>query len=262
MRLKTRIITMLMLLMCLSLFLSGQEKEETASLCGSRLMLVCLGILCVLLVGSIAVIVYMSMKTTVQQTEINDLIKENERVTEENKMMQNKNKELSRERDDLNKTLGFIQKFDDFPVKDYCSDEGCKPCRTDWILFQGKCYLFYDKPDPWKSWTGSRTFCQDKHADLVVIDDLEEQEFVSKNLKFYYDEYHGYWMGLQEVNNTWTWINGRADTLGFWMKEALGTSGPVALLIPERNLTENWDKADEVFKNKFICEHEAVIWPV
>uniref|UniRef100_A0A3B3US34 C-type lectin domain-containing protein n=1 Tax=Poecilia latipinna TaxID=48699 RepID=A0A3B3US34_9TELE len=54
-------------------------------------------------------------------------------------------------------------------------DPGCEPCRTDWILFQEKCYLFYDKPAPWKSWTESRTFCQDKHADLVVIDDLEEQ---------------------------------------------------------------------------------------
>uniref|UniRef100_A0A3B3Y481 C-type lectin domain-containing protein n=1 Tax=Poecilia mexicana TaxID=48701 RepID=A0A3B3Y481_9TELE len=237
---------------------TSQEKEETAALCDSRLILVCLGILCVLLVVSIAVIVYMSMKMTMQQTEINNLIKENERVTEENKIMQNKNKELSRERDDLNKTLGFILKFDNFPVKDYCSDEGCEPCRTDWILFQEKCYLFYDKPSPWKSWTQSRTFCQDKHADLVVIDDLEEQKFVSNHTKYYYDIHHGYWMGLQHVNNTWTWVDGHADTLGFWVKEHLRTSGPKVLLVPERKLTESWGKADDGFANKFICEGEAL----
>ncbi|XP_023186108.1 C-type lectin domain family 12 member B-like [Xiphophorus maculatus] len=232
---------------------TSQEKKETAALCRSRLMLVCLGILCVLLVVSITVIVYMSRKTTMQQTEINNLIKENERVTEENKMMQNKNKELSRERDDLNKTLGIIQTFDDFPVKDYCSDKGCKPCQNNWILFQKKCYFFFEGPAHWKTWTESRKFCQDNHADLVVIDDLEEQEFVSNHTKHYYDDFHGYWMGLHQTNNNWTWVDGRRDTLGFWMKKVFGTPGPAALLIPGGNLTENWDKAEDKFNNKFIC---------
>uniref|UniRef100_A0A3B3VG02 C-type lectin domain-containing protein n=1 Tax=Poecilia latipinna TaxID=48699 RepID=A0A3B3VG02_9TELE len=54
-------------------------------------------------------------------------------------------------------------------------DPGCKPCLHDWIFFQKKCYLFYDEPAPWKTWEQSRRFCQDRRADLVVIDDLEEQ---------------------------------------------------------------------------------------
>uniref|UniRef100_A0A3B3Z239 C-type lectin domain-containing protein n=1 Tax=Poecilia mexicana TaxID=48701 RepID=A0A3B3Z239_9TELE len=52
---------------------------------------------------------------------------------------------------------------------------GCKPCLQDWILFKKKCYLFYNEPAPWKTWEQSRRFCQDRRADLVVIDDLEEQ---------------------------------------------------------------------------------------
>uniref|UniRef100_A0A3B5L2F0 C-type lectin domain-containing protein n=1 Tax=Xiphophorus couchianus TaxID=32473 RepID=A0A3B5L2F0_9TELE len=93
------------------------------------------------------------------------------------------------------------------------------PCTGDWILFKKKCYLFYDKPAPWKTWEESRTLCKTKGADLVVINDLEEQKFVSKHLKYYHSEHHGYWMGLQKVNNTWTWVDGQNKTkhpAGFW----------------------------------------------
>ncbi|XP_014882953.1 NKG2-D type II integral membrane protein-like [Poecilia latipinna] len=93
-------------------------------------------------------------------------------------------------------------------------DPGCKPCLHDWIFFQKKCYLFYDEPAPWKTWEQSRRFCQDRRADLVVIDDLEEQEFVSKHVKSYFDIQWGYWLGLQQTNNTWTWVDGHVDTLG------------------------------------------------
>ncbi|XP_043974283.1 C-type lectin domain family 4 member G-like isoform X1 [Gambusia affinis] len=318
---------------------TGQEKEETAALCGSRLMLLCLGILSVLLVVSITVIVYLSMKTTTQQTEINNLIyntttqqveinnlnnnmttqqteinnlnnekttlqteiknltnnmttlqteiknlnnnmttlqteiknltnnmttlqiknqnltKENERMTEENEMMQNKTKEL-------NKTLGFIKRFDNFPVKDYCSNKECGPCPKNWILFEQKCYLFYEEPAPWKTWEQSRTFCQNKNADLVVIDNQKEQEFVTNHTIKYKDEWHGYWIGLQQVNNNWTWIDGRVDTLRFWINGNLRGSGPYAHLNPYGTVKANWGEPPEKFENKFICELQAVIWQI
>uniref|UniRef100_A0A3B5LFF5 C-type lectin domain-containing protein n=1 Tax=Xiphophorus couchianus TaxID=32473 RepID=A0A3B5LFF5_9TELE len=53
-------------------------------------------------------------------------------------------------------------------------DPECKACQKNWILFQKKCYFFYS-PHPWLTWSKSRDFCQDKHADLVVIDDQKEQ---------------------------------------------------------------------------------------
>uniref|UniRef100_A0A3B3VCG2 C-type lectin domain-containing protein n=1 Tax=Poecilia latipinna TaxID=48699 RepID=A0A3B3VCG2_9TELE len=84
---------------------------------------------------------------------------------------------------------------------------GCKPCLQDWIIFKKKCYLFYDEPAPWKTWEQSRRFCQDRRADLVVIDDLEEQEFVNKHIN--HDKHNGYWMGLQHLNSKWTWVDGR-----------------------------------------------------
>ncbi|XP_043974285.1 CD209 antigen-like protein C isoform X2 [Gambusia affinis] len=227
---------------------TGQEKEETAALCGSRLMLLCLGILSVLLVVSITVIVYLSMKTTTQQTEINNLIYNTT-------TQQNKTKEL-------NKTLGFIKRFDNFPVKDYCSNKECGPCPKNWILFEQKCYLFYEEPAPWKTWEQSRTFCQNKNADLVVIDNQKEQEFVTNHTIKYKDEWHGYWIGLQQVNNNWTWIDGRVDTLRFWINGNLRGSGPYAHLNPYGTVKANWGEPPEKFENKFICELQAVIWQI
>lgn len=55
----------------------------------------------------------------------------------------------------------------------------CHLCQKNWILYQKKCYLFYNKRSPWKTWNQSRTFCQEKSADLVVIDDLQEQVIIT-----------------------------------------------------------------------------------
>uniref|UniRef100_A0A3B3VRW6 C-type lectin domain-containing protein n=1 Tax=Poecilia latipinna TaxID=48699 RepID=A0A3B3VRW6_9TELE len=57
----------------------------------------------------------------------------------------------------------------------------CELCPLEWILYKGKCYLFYDKPPRWKTWEESQRFCQIRRSHLVVIDDLQEQ--VKSNAK-------------------------------------------------------------------------------
>ncbi|MEQ2262035.1 hypothetical protein XENORESO_021427, partial [Xenotaenia resolanae] len=84
-------------------------------------------------------------------------------------------------------------------------------------------------------------------------------KFVSDRSSYYYDEWHGYWLGLREVNSNWTWVDGRIDTLKYWIKGSYASSGPFALLIPQKNYSENWDSADKVFQNRFICEHDVLI---
>ncbi|KAM9353543.1 C-type lectin domain family 12 member B-like [Symphorus nematophorus] len=146
-----------------------------------------------------------------QKANLSNLTAENEKLITERSTLERQAEELSRDRDNLNWTLGVILKFNDFPVNEYCPDKKCQPCQKDWILFQEKCYLF--KEYPWKAWKNSRKECQSKTADLVVIDSLQEQEFISNHTKFYHDEYHGYWLGLQETEDKdWVWVDGRNDT--------------------------------------------------
>ena len=46
-----------------------------------------------------------------------------EQLTANNRVLKNQTEELSRDRDDLNQTLGVIMTFDNFPVKDLCPDK-------------------------------------------------------------------------------------------------------------------------------------------
>ncbi|XP_061573961.1 C-type lectin domain family 4 member G-like [Cololabis saira] len=133
----------------------------------------------------------------------------------------------------------------------------CQPCVRGWTLYQNKCYLFVR----WrmKTWYESREFCKNRAADLVVIDDLQEQEFISRHIEFYHSEYHGYWLGLRRKDDNWTWIDGRKDTLGFWIQGTFPDSNSYALMIFGKNVTENWSKNEPGFKNRFICEREALI---
>ncbi|XP_029360763.1 asialoglycoprotein receptor 2-like [Echeneis naucrates] len=228
------------------------------------LLVVCVCILCVLLAACISTIisisVVMNKQTETFKANVNNLTAENQQLIMERSVLENKTEELSRDRDDLNWTLNIILKFKYFPVDKYCRDKQCQPCRQGWIHFQGKCYLFYKKSYPWMTWQQSQNYCKDEDADLVVVDSLQEQEFIASHIKFYYDNFHGYWIGLRKnAEGNWTWVDRRSDTLGYWMKTVLGDAGPCALMIPNQNSTANWDPAYCGMYNKFICESDALI---
>ncbi|XP_031169069.1 C-type lectin domain family 4 member G-like isoform X3 [Sander lucioperca] len=193
-----------------------------------------------------------------QKANLSNLTAENQQLITNRSILERETKELRRVTDNLNWTLQVILTFNTFPVNDYCPNKKCQPCQTDWLLFQEKCYLFYNKGSPWKTWQDSRTYCKNTAADLVVIDSLHEQEFISNHTEFYFDTFHGYWLGLYEKYQNWVWVDGRNDTLRYWLKEQIGSNGPCALLIPGRNSTASWDPAGCVMQNKFICERDVL----
>ncbi|XP_076742136.1 uncharacterized protein LOC143419410 isoform X1 [Maylandia zebra] len=236
------------------------EAEGKAAACSNfRLLLACLEILCVLLLVGIIAIIYMSLLFKVQAANLSNLTAEHQQLAMEKEISDNKTRELRRQRDNLNCTLEVILKFDNFPVKDYCPNKQCQPCRSGWILFKNKCYLFYNENAPWKTWEESRVYCKGKAADLVVVDDLKEQEFLSSHIKSYFSKDHGYFIGLQKTANNWVWIDGHNDTLSYWMKELSDTSVSYVLIIPGTNATKSWVKANGHFQNKFICEIDALL---
>uniref|UniRef100_A0A3Q2R0Y1 Dromaiocalcin-1-like n=1 Tax=Fundulus heteroclitus TaxID=8078 RepID=A0A3Q2R0Y1_FUNHE len=163
-------------------------------------------------------------------------------------------------RDDLAWMLEVILKFDNFPVSEYFVGKKCHPCQKGWIEFHTKCYLFLEGLI-YKTWEQSQQYCKNKAADLVTVDNLQEQEFLSNHSTYYYDDHHGYWLGLRKVNNIWQWPDGRNDTLGYWMDQPFGGSGPYVLLMPGRPPTKSWDTSDAAFHNRLICEQEALIIP-
>uniref|UniRef100_A0A3B3DU97 C-type lectin domain family 12 member B-like n=1 Tax=Oryzias melastigma TaxID=30732 RepID=A0A3B3DU97_ORYME len=193
------------------------------------------------------------------QADLMDLSALNDQLLLQIKLLRNQTEELSSERDELNRTLGVIMRFESFPVEGFCPEKKCQPCQRGWIHFQQKCYMFYQEDYGWKNWADSRKFCQKVGSDLVVVDNLQEQEFIRKNCKFYFDEYHGYWLGLHKNGNSWQWIDGRndTDTLGSWAPGFQDPSLRHALMIPDDG--GRWRPARAQFLNRFICEGEVLI---
>uniref|UniRef100_A0A8C7YFG0 C-type lectin domain-containing protein n=1 Tax=Oryzias sinensis TaxID=183150 RepID=A0A8C7YFG0_9TELE len=172
-------------------------------------------------------------------------------------ILQNQNEQL-RNGDKLNKILAAIISYPNFPADLFCPDGVCQTCPKDWIQFQESCYFFYNLGSPWKTWDESRQLCQSMKSDLVVISSLEEQTFIKNTIQYYYDTWHGYWIGLQKVNNNWIWVDGSPDTLGYWNNPE--RSENFALIIQNATLTQSWYKTINGFRNRFICEIKALIF--
>uniref|UniRef100_A0A8C7WWC3 C-type lectin domain-containing protein n=1 Tax=Oryzias sinensis TaxID=183150 RepID=A0A8C7WWC3_9TELE len=173
-------------------------------------------------------------------------------------ILQNQNEQLRNNSDKLNKILAAIISYPNFPADIFCPDGVCQTCPKDWIQFQESCYFFYNLNSPWKTWDQSRQLCQRMKSDLVVISSHEEQTFIKSKIQYYHDVYHGYWIGLQKVNNKWIWVDGSPDTLGYWKNP--GSSEDFTLIVQNETLTQSWIQNSNGFVNRFICEIKALIF--
>ncbi|KAF7656818.1 hypothetical protein LDENG_00035870 [Lucifuga dentata] len=193
-----------------------------------------------------------NIRVSEQRAQIIKLTAQNEQLISQKTILEKESEQQRKERDNLERMMDFILKFDNCPVKKSCPQKECQPCQDGWIQFQKKCYLFSNF---WLIWDESRQYCKSRGSDLVVVESQDEQKFINIHTKFYDDKYHGYWISLhQSAEKNWLWVDGSNDTLGYWTTEPLSESGLCAVTIPDRNVTASWDKANCSIMNKFICE--------
>ncbi|XP_074540209.1 C-type lectin domain family 6 member A-like isoform X2 [Halichoeres trimaculatus] len=194
-----------------------------------------------------------------QLQNINNLKAQNQQLMSEKNDSKRHTEELTRERDGLNWTLGAILEYKNFPVETLCPQKVCKPCQDNWVLFQSSCYLFtkHEQSRKWLTWSTSENECQKLYANLVVIESLEEQEFINNHTEKYNDENHGYWIGLNKKDSTeeWRWLDGSNLTLTFWRKqETILSWYRCASTSPHGNPQTKWQKTGCDMKNRYICE--------
>ncbi|XP_051540619.1 C-type lectin domain family 10 member A-like [Myxocyprinus asiaticus] len=72
---------------------------------------------------------------------------------------------------------------------------------------------FYYLSSELKSWSESRRYCTERGADLIIINNREEHEFVRKVCV-----QNWVWIGLTDSDEegTWKWVNGSTLLSGFW----------------------------------------------
>ncbi|XDV54157.1 hypothetical protein PO909_022512, partial [Leuciscus waleckii] len=166
---------------------SGSDSVRNRS---SRAAAVCLVLLCVLLLTAVIVLcVHIHTKSTNYTEERDQLLTNITNLIEERDQLLTKINNLTEERDQLRNDLQSCGGLTNYKSS------------------------FYYMPNESKSWTESRRYCTERGADLIIINNREEQDFV-KNIT-------GsaiVWIGLtdSDVENTWKWVDGSTLTSGFW----------------------------------------------
>uniref|UniRef100_A0AAQ4QZV1 C-type lectin domain-containing protein n=1 Tax=Gasterosteus aculeatus aculeatus TaxID=481459 RepID=A0AAQ4QZV1_GASAC len=123
------------------------------------------------------------------------------------------------------------------------------------------CYLLSTRDD---SWENGRKDCGDQGADLVIIDSLEEQKFLSNFTT------HRSWFGLsdKDIEGTWKWIDGTPLTAAYWYRDAnivepnSGGEGSTveedcAEIEPKPNPQYSWNDLSCNTALQWICEKLA-----
>ncbi|XP_069857973.1 CD209 antigen-like protein 2 isoform X1 [Dipodomys merriami] len=132
-------------------------------------------------------------------------------------------------------------------------DRLCRPCPWDWTSFQGNCYFFSKST---RNWTDSLIACQEMGAQLVIIENLEEQKF----LKFNLPKKHRAWIGISDLEkeDNWQWVNGSALSHSFstyWNEgEPNNQEDEDCAEFKKRG----WNDEKCAFKNFWICKKPAL----
>ncbi|XP_024654211.2 uncharacterized protein LOC112430196 [Maylandia zebra] len=136
-------------------------------------------------------------------------------VTLDKEQLQNRNNELSNNFSLLANHSGQLQE----EVKQL-KEKMEEKCPDRWTRFGSSCYF---KSTEAKHWQESRRACQDKGADLVMINSKEEQEFINElNMR------GESWTGLTGKQTSggykWEWVDGSALTETLWAPAQQSTS--------------------------------------
>ncbi|XP_056585619.1 asialoglycoprotein receptor-like 1 [Triplophysa dalaica] len=76
------------------------------------------------------------------------------------------------------------------------------PCEENWVFFKDSCYF---QSTITQSWQNAENNCIRKNAHLVVVNNLDELDFLSSIVKLQVS----YWIGLVEKEEgQWSWVDG------------------------------------------------------
>ncbi|KAM6978356.1 C-type lectin domain family 4 member E-like [Tautogolabrus adspersus] len=206
-----------------------------------RAVVLLLGLLSVILLAGIIVLGVRSHDSS------SELFATKANLTERLQDRENQLSSLTEQRDLLNANLTEMTKE---LQRLQCLVNQNITCPEGWKLFRCSCYLFSTQT---KIWEESRQDCRDRGADLVIVDSIEEQEFLTNNIK------RRTWIGLSDRDNegTWKWTDGTPLTQAYWEPGEPNNAGGkehCGHLFPDRKKEENWNDVECDQSMLWICE--------
>ncbi|XP_060744830.1 C-type lectin domain family 4 member M-like [Tachysurus vachellii] len=195
------------------------------------------------------------------QTNYNNLIIERDRLktsyknmTVERDQLQTNYNNLTTERDQLQTSYNNQITQRDQLQKD--REELQRLSKLGWMHFNSSIYYISNEE---KNQTESRMDCRQRDADLVIINNKEEQEFVSKLLCS-----RKAWIGLndRDTEGVWKWVDDTPLTTGYWGHgEPNSKAGDEDCVITCEMSDIVWNWADYPCDYEFfwICERDLCL---
>ncbi|XP_026104075.1 asialoglycoprotein receptor 1-like [Carassius auratus] len=214
---------------------TGSDSVKVRS---SRAAVVCLVLLSVLLLTAVIVLcVHIYTDLTEQRNELeikianlteerdklvtnitnlteerNKLVTNVTNLTEETNKLEIKNNNLTEERNKLEINITNLTEEIKTKREQLINQLSNLGKDYEWIYYQ---FSFYYKSNETKNWTESRRDCLKKGADLIIINNGTEQDFV-----MHITNKTEFWIGATDidVDGSWKWVDGSTLNSGFWAK--------------------------------------------
>ncbi|XP_062244930.1 CD209 antigen-like protein E [Platichthys flesus] len=120
-------------------------------------------------------------------------------------------------------------------------------CPDDWIRFGSSCYLFSTSK---KNWTESKSFCEDRMAQLVIISSEQEQNFIRS---FGNDILIG--LTDEETEGSWKWVNGSVAIQTYWGNNQPDNKGSEdCVVVLHYESSRSWNDIACSTREYFLCE--------
>ncbi|XP_058240737.1 CD209 antigen-like protein E isoform X2 [Hemibagrus wyckioides] len=238
--------------------MTNRGEETTRSRC-YRLTAVCLLLLlCVLLLTAITVLWIefniLSTEKDMLETSHNNLTIERDQLqtsyntlTIERDQLQTMYNTLTKERDQLQARYNTVTEERDQLQRDKAELQRFSKLGLDpgWISFSSSIYYISNEV---KTWHESRQDCEKREGDLVIINNKEEQEFITKHLGN-----KRAWIGLsdKDTEGEWKWVDGKPLTTAYWYETEPNNQGDEDCAeISDNPGMKNW--------NDFLCFNERI----
>ncbi|XP_065275299.1 CD209 antigen-like protein C [Emys orbicularis] len=128
----------------------------------------------------------------------------------------------------------------------------CTTCPPGWQHFEKNCYFFSTST---KSWLDAKQFCTSQESHLVIVNNKQEQTFLSNQLI----EPDVYWLGLSDSakEGEWRWVDDSPLSVRFWGPGEPNNVGQHGEDCVHLRFDGKWNDATCSLTHYWICERQC-----